>query len=549
AGGAIYARANAKIVIAAENNNVIFNQNYAAGNQNDIHLIDSANIEFSAEQGRKITINGGISGGYYANALISKKGLGDLIFDSGAAVDYKSYFNIEEGFVKAPMDISSISFLSISSSGKLSIASDSANFSIPNKLYIESATISGIFEIGLNLSILSSQTVFANAPETDMLFATDDIRINAGSSLTVNIFNLWQSTGMVKIMHSDTKIYDWYKLYVDDRYYELSSSPDDRNLFLTMFASPMQNNPVIIINSKFFANALSMSAKSHGLDYIYSRLEPAAELDADSEPDADVKQKGSAWAGLYASGETIDKFSVNSFGAAFGADIYTREKLTVGIFARYGINNIKEDEDKGTMSDIEIGLYGGCFDIYHGDRLEGTFNLKGNLSIGFQSWTIETQNDLAFDGNSFKSGVELEYVTLLTPTINIKPFIAVQGGFASNKEIKSDTMTIDADSFIRLEAKIGAGFDGKFEEMQNITWYGRLYGVILASGDSVKYKTKTASGESGDISASEEGSIGIAIALGGKYVLSEKISININAGIDFGAGFGYAGGIGASYKF
>jgi hypothetical protein len=67
--------------------------------------------------------------------------------------------------------------------------------------------------------------------------------------------------------------------------------------------------------NKFLANSLSLAAQSHGLDDIYNRI------------DISAGEKSNAWVGLYGGGISIEDFSVNSFGGAFGVDVYESKTL------------------------------------------------------------------------------------------------------------------------------------------------------------------------------------------------------------------------------
>jgi hypothetical protein len=215
-----------------------------------------------------------------------------------------------------------------------------------------------------------------------------------------------------------------------------------------------------------------------------------------------------------------------------------------GIFVRYGSNDIKEKENKGTMGETEFGIYGGLFEIS-----DSPINVKANLSIGIQSYSMEIGETVDFDGKSVKGGFEVEYVSPLSPTTKIKPFIGFQGGLAMNDDVKTSGATIKSDSLFRAETKAGIGISGVLGQVQNFNWYSRLYGIFLVSGDEPKYKVTDNNGNDTEVMGAKEGAIQGAISVGGEYQVNPAISIFANAGADFGTGFGWIGGVGANYKF
>ncbi|MDR0822934.1 MAG: autotransporter outer membrane beta-barrel domain-containing protein, partial [Endomicrobium sp.] len=488
--------------------------------ESDISITDA--ILILNADAKTITMSSGIKGG---GGTINKIGSGDLVFGSNAKLDYKGDFNIQAGEVKMPIPTITISTLTIGAGAKLSLV-DSV-FS-QHLLYVGSATISGIFNLGLDLSALVASATVTNA--ADMIISTGAITISSGSKLNITAFAPFVSTGAVVIMQSGVVIIGSTNFSGYNTANYAIDGNSGNSLILRLLTNPTL--PITAMNSdKFFANALSLAAKSHGLDDIYNRL------------DVGAQQQGNAWVGLYGSGKSIDDFSVNSFGGAFGVDLYKNQNLMGGLFVRYGSNDIKEKENKGTMGEIEFGLYGGLFEIKN-----SPINVKANLSMGIQSYSMKDE-DIDFDGKSVKGGFEVEYVAPLTPTTKIRPFIGFQGGLAMNDDVKGSQATIKSDSLLRAETKLGVGISGKLGAMQNFNWFGRLYGIFLVSGDEPKYKVKYNSGNESEVIGAKEGSIQGAISLGGEYQISPTISIFANAGADFGIGFGWIGGVGANYKF
>ncbi|MDR3048618.1 MAG: autotransporter outer membrane beta-barrel domain-containing protein [Elusimicrobiota bacterium] len=550
-GGAIFAIGSGAadpltIVINAVNGNVLFNNNIsnaasaAGGEANDIHIVDNTILELNAADRKTIEMRGGISSDY-SNNLIKKMGDGKLIFGENARVNFKGDFNIEKGEVKIKAPVISINVLNVEANGKLSLTSEGSSFA-QHKIFVGSATVAGIFDIGLDISKLNSDPDHAG----DMLISSDTITINK-AVLTISLFGENSSTGSIKIMQSVNGIINWDALVVvgNNIHYNYRAYYDENNKFLSLNISPVPTPPAppvppapapnpnesVSVLGNFLANSLTVP-KSAYIDDIYNRLKTGG------------GNEGNVWFGLYGNGKSIDNFNISGFGAALGIDTCKTQNLTAGIFIRYGSNNMKEENNKGSMTEKEIGLYGGIF------NMKDKFNLKGNLSAAFQSYNIETDGNISFDGKSINEGLELEYIAAIYETINIKPFVGFQSAYVMNDEIKAQTFSIPENSFTRLEGKIGLGLDGKLGKNQTFYWYSRLYAILLASGDGAAYKVKKDDGSNnGEIQSVKEGFFKCAISLGGDYSVNEFISMFINAGAQFGNGFGWTGGIGANYKF
>jgi hypothetical protein len=432
-------------------------------------------------------MRGGILGN---SGTINKTGNGDLKFNAGSSIAFAGTFNINAG--KAIFSTNAyINVLNIASNTTLGLSVDFIG-NLSSILYLDTININTWSNLFINTIAGSSIAV-----------------IYANNASQPNIFD--------NIISGNYEyIFDW------------TGTNNNWIGYLTL-----SGISIVEKTGKFLANSLSLAAKSNGIDDIYSRIEKGV-----------VNQSGDVWIGLYGTGKTADEFSAQGFGGAFGIDIYASQNIMGGLFVRYGTNNMKEENNKGNMGEIEFGVYGGIFEISN-----SPINVKVNASAGIQSYSLEIGDSVDFDGKAIRGGAEIEYIAPISETTKLKPFIGIQGGLAMNDDIKTNAGTIKSDSLLRAEGKAGFGLSG--QAGQNIKWHGRIYGIFLASGDEPKYKMTDNNGNETEAIGTKEENIQGAISLGLEYDLSGAISIFINGGAaaDFGDVFGWTGGTGINYKF
>jgi predicted outer membrane repeat protein len=523
-GGAICLTYSASVIFNAVNGDILFIGNKANNQNNDIHMeyIDSS-LTFTIAAGRKITMNGGITG----NGIINKKGAGDLIFGNASITDFKGKFNIEQGALISSAQFINISTLTISLNGKYSNA---GNFK--HTVYVDSITISGLYEIGINRSnnevdILIASTSIIIDPTTSIL----SIRFYGSETLSVS------SVSIMRLINSpvgtDWEFSAYYINGIAGSGYSLERDTNDTNLLnLVLGNIPTADDPLTLpIPTKsqkdnFIANLLTLSANNIISDMLYERM---------SSPDS----KDSVWLGFYGNGYNLGDFSTSGGGIVIGKNFYFTKTSIIGGYVRYGANNAKQESDSATMTDIELGLYAKT-------KLSNRFNLKGNISGAMQTYSAQSENeDFDFNTKSIRGGFEIEFVAP-TGKINIKPFIGIRSGFASNDKIEiNDNQEIGANSFAKVETLAGIGIDGKLGAVQNIIWYGKLYGKYIAIGADPKYKVNET-----EIEATIQAKIQAALSFGAEMRISKPISLFVNGGINFGADlFGFGAGAGVNYRF
>jgi hypothetical protein len=408
-----------------------------------------------------------------------------------------------------------INSITISAGATLSLKNGAVSW-----LNIDKGYINGALELDLNFSLSTG----------DFIYASDTIEIVNGSSLTINLLDLSEATGnkitIISALNSltytdgyfwgyDESVYDIYK-EGNSIIAELIGTPPEPP---TPPVPPAPPTPALSLKNNFIANTLTLGANNVISDMLYERM------NSDNE-------KG-AWLGFYGNSQDFGDFSASGGGAVAGVDFYHANTSIIGAYVRYGANSSKQDSDKATMSDIELGLYGKT-------EIANQFNLKGNISGGLQTYSVTTNEDYDFNTKSLRGGAEVEYITPVG-NINLKPFIGLRGGLSSNDKIKE----IKADTFTRVETIAGIGIDGKLGEVQNISYYGKLYGKYVAAGANPKYKISD-----NEVEGTTEPEIQGALTLGAELTISPPISLFINGGINFGSDlFGFGGGAGVNYRF
>ncbi|MDR3243741.1 MAG: autotransporter outer membrane beta-barrel domain-containing protein, partial [Elusimicrobiota bacterium] len=450
-----------------------------------------------------IRFESGINGN--AGTSIEKNGNDIMIIGAEATMNYKGKLILNNGTLKISAPQVLISTLIVNRNAMYLTADGSSHTTT-----VSSAAIYGTVEMGLYLDLITADIVIVdktsiwNLVSYSQISIGDEIKLVEGAAMSGSfIENSYEFTENGKSIG--------YDVYTNDNslYARIT---DIKGLGGGFSAS-------------FLANALTIGANNIISDLLYERM---------SSPN-----NNSVWLGFYGNGQNLGDFALSGGGAAIGIDFYASKTKIAGAYVRYGANNAKQEADNAAMTDIEFGLYGKT-------GLSKQFNLKGNLSASLQTYSAKSASDnFDFNTKSAKGGFEVEFVAP-AKSINIKPFIGLRSGFASNDKIKiNDNQEIAADNYIRVETVAGIGIDGKLGIAKNFSWYGKLYGKYLAAGTKPEYKINDIEVE-GTIEPEMQG----ALTLGAEIKLSKPASLFINGGINFGSDLmGYSGGAGINYRF
>lgn len=272
------------------------------------------------------------------------------------------------------------------------------------------------------------------------------------------------------------------------------------------------------------------------------------------------------WAEYYYNNYNIDKdenspkyeSTVNGFLVGF--DMLSVKGWTMGIMGGYGTSELKQREDKTSMSDINLGFYGG----YIGKKWE----LKGMLLGGYEQYSID--RDIAFmerratsDHKGYSAALDLEadYKIALNENsqsnhkLYLTPFIGVMGGYINNEgyeEKGADDLNLKVEGYDNLtaEARAGLGIKGK---VKKFGWYAKAgvrqlltekYNEIELSLLNFEEYSKM------KIRSAENAQTTITGGIGADYDLSENWTIFANGLGNFAdVSTNYYANIGLTYRF
>jgi hypothetical protein len=282
---------------------------------------------------------------------------------------------------------------------------------------------------------------------------------------------------------------------------------------------------------KFLTKSLSLGAKSAGVSGLYDRINLSG-------------QSGDAWVGFFGNGRSDGNFNMSGAGFNAGADIIISKSFVGGLYAKMLNSDLKMDELKMEMSDIEFGVYFGIFNI------SDIINIKGSLGYASLDYQINKyeNNHFSIDANRLSGGFDAEYV-ISKQSIYIKPFVGARLALfsADNSSYFYDNqysqyISIAQRNFMRADILAGLGIESKGSKL---IWRAKA-NIGLVPTEEPKLETTNGT----DLTTEENGeSFYAAISGGAEYPITNAISIFANIGADFGEGFGWTGGLGANYKF
>ena len=258
--------------------------------------------------------------------------------------------------------------------------------------------------------------------------------------------------------------------------------------------------------------------------------------------------------------ENSPKYDSTVNGFLVGFDMLSVKGWTMGIMGGYGTSELKQREDKTSMSDINLGFYGG----YIGKKWE----LKGMLLGGYEQYSID--RDIAFmerratsDHKGYSAALDLEadYKIALNENsqsnhkLYLTPFIGVMGGYINNEgyeEKGGEDLNLKIEGYDNLtaEARAGLGIKGK---VKKFGWYAKAgvrqlltekYNEIELSLLNFEEYSKM------KIRSAENAQTTITGGIGADYELSDNWTIFANGLGNFAdASTNYYANVGLSYKF
>ncbi|MDR1941280.1 MAG: autotransporter domain-containing protein [Endomicrobium sp.] len=304
------------------------------------------------------------------------------------------------------------------------------------------------------------------------------------------------------------------------------------------------------LHGSIIANALALGAINYGGDDIFDRLYPAANK---NETERNIWGQGYAYGNTYGQDDnSIGEFKVSGQGLKAGADLFTGTNYTAGIYAGFAHNDLRQGDNKGSMQEKGIGIYGGIF----GDKLD----IKGQIYAGTLDYDIKRNMSLLnrntqtqFGAYNIKIDAKAQYIAFANDILDLAPFVGLKGGFISNEEIKESggngaALTVYADNYIRADGLLGAAVSGAQEK---INWHAKIYAQYIITGEKGYYNGEF-SGLQKEINiwGVDKDRIVFSAAIGAGYIITDNLDAYANLYANFASKtIGYYASAGINYRF
>lgn len=251
---------------------------------------------------------------------------------------------------------------------------------------------------------------------------------------------------------------------------------------------------------------------------------------------------------------TLAAFKAASYGAQAGWDIFNKQNFVAGVYLGYTGSDLKQGFDKAQADAYSLGAYGGFF----GER----WDLKTSLTLGLHNF--ETKRDLVSFGGSIAEadfdvytavidGV-LGYNAPITRSLNLRPFIGLQGAMAHNESFKeSGAMGVDlaVESGNNFRASAFAGLRLAPRSHAKFDWYADVHAeLLLAGAHGVLDAQFVDVPGSIEIWGTKQSRLGAGATLGAEYEVFRNVGLYANAGANlFDGAHNYWGNLGLNFKF
>jgi len=310
------------------------------------------------------------------------------------------------------------------------------------------------------------------------------------------------------------------------------------------------------------ANSTMLTFTNAKIEHVYDKIK---ERTKDILPCTKFHDK--VWAEYYYNTYQVDKnenspkFDTSVNGFLVGFDMISAKQWTMGVMAGYGTSELKQEQDKTTMNDINLGFYGG----FENEK----WLLKGMLLGGYEQYN--TDRTIAFmermahsEYNGYSAALDLEagYKISLNKKdsqakhkMYLKPFLGVTGSYINNegfeeKNAESLNLKVNDYSNFAAQARAGVGINGK---VKKFGWYAKAgvrqfltedYNEIESSLLDYQDQTKM------KIRSAELDKFSYGGGLGADFALSDAWTIFANGLASFAdKSNNYYGNIGLMYKF
>jgi outer membrane protein OmpA-like peptidoglycan-associated protein len=296
------------------------------------------------------------------------------------------------------------------------------------------------------------------------------------------------------------------------------------------------------VSGSFIARAITGALEDDSEEKIYNKMKELTARDAQRKT-KEVWAQAQGANSAYEGEEAIGKSEQEMVGVVGGIQAFKGENSIGGIYAEYRGKKVKEDTDKASVNDIEMGLYGGWY-------RDNKVNIKGIVGIGISAFDInrnialpDYESNPTLSGNAYilRANAQGEYVINVTDSIDIKPYIGIKnvGLFSEDmQEVGSGDaqVSIKSKAYIRSKGIVGIGIG---DEKGDLKWNIRGYGGYVLLGNVPQYEislSKAQGSKEMEIYASDSG---VEIGVGGaiEYQWTQKVATFINANKSYGQDF------------
>ncbi|MDR3049503.1 MAG: OmpA family protein [Elusimicrobiota bacterium] len=614
-GGAVYMK-NARLDLNALNRDIVFRDNEAevVGNGNDIYMDGGSILSVNAVDPHVVDMSGGITG-YLRSDTINKAGNGTWILSG--VVNYNGEFNILSGEVKLksidPEYAAKVGNLNLINDRlssdrvpRLTMMSDAWNFYIAQT---NNFNLNGIIDLGINVArgvndiIETTGTVVISSG----LFDVSGLVVRAFGAIGKEDFEIIVSPYFIEgefrnmpegrndIFKTNYTIS--YNVDGYDGHYAVVLGVDSKSDFINNIPGMSHNQkeaasvfdnmtdskkmPLLVtalsdaaikeydaadgkftqtrklleqLSGSFLANVLPAGAQNHS-DNLYAKIR---EIDAKDEK----RKSQTIWVQADIDGFSYDSDSSlletlkqNGLGMQAGIAMYQENKIIGGAYFGFHSEELKQGDSYADISDLEIGLYGGWYS-------DGPVNIKGNASLGFQSFDVsrhiqyqqfEENPQSSFNTYSVRFNAIGEYKIFVDNEINFKPYLGLQNALVINNEIR-ESNAVETALIVEGGAYFRSGLVGgiKFEdEKGDFKWYGKAFGEYVLLGDIPKYNMQFANGYGSmkDIEGREI-IVLVGLGLGMEYKIDDRLGVFADFGTNFAIDyFAYNINLGLNYRF
>jgi predicted outer membrane repeat protein len=587
--------------ISARPKDVVFRDNTAGGKRNDIHMAGNGRLNFYADSGRNITLDGGITSGGTGN-LVVKEGRGNLVLNGDF---YMQDFNVNAGAVMlgntAVFETGNAVFASstvfdLRNNNNTDIVRISSNITSSALIYYDFDSDSNASDlIVANSANMAGTTIKVGVAGIDSSTRTYNvIKTTADSSGSINIDKTnSQGNDMSRVSadfvyysgnSSGTSLAAWDRADLNVHINQLNvmkeltgnqlkvalaldrdygTATDDLfNIIDTIDdlpSEPEKKSALNDISGHIYANAVTLSALNASKNNILSRLKKSYFIADDSVLKRNVWIQGYGALNSYrGDDDSPGDFSASNSGFLAGFDTLKDEKHIFGISAGYVGTDAEQNGDKISIDGYSIGGYGSYF-------FENNFEAKFMVMGGRQNYAssrdiryLNRTTKASFVGYSLNLSAEAGYDYYYKNNVYFRPFAGLDYSFVATNEF-SETgvnfstsaadLTIYSGSYNRVNTALGIQINNGTQ--MRLKWYGEIKADLLLLGRAGEFAGKFKNSEHElEIKGITNDVFNFGIGAGALYDISSSFSAYANISCSFsGTQTGFYGNLGLNYKF